>query len=633
VAYETRKVKEGVILPNILDKIERANDIKQIPPEELEQLAWEIRRFLLKNISKTGGHLASNLGCVELTMALHLCLNFPEDKLVWDVGHQSYTHKILTGRKAGFSTLRKYEGMSGFPKRKESDCDAFLVGHSSTSISAALGMACARDLMGADNKVFAVIGDGALSGGMAYEALNNAAHLKSNLVIVLNDNNMSISENVGGMSNYLAGMRTDEGYRQLKDGVETALRSVPKIGNSLADQIKRSKDSIKRLVIPGMLFEDMGITYLGPVDGHNIEQLLKAFQNAMRMDKAVLVHVLTKKGKGYKRAEKNPALYHGVDPFEVKTGVVKKEGAKTYTNVFGETCLKLSQKDEKVCLICAAMPSGTGLMEYRNTYPERFFDVGIAEEHGVTFAAGLAASGMKPIVAIYSTFLQRAYDQILHDVCIDRLPVTFAIDRGGLVGSDGETHQGMFDLSYLSTMPNMVVMAPKNKEELKEMLTFATEYDGPIAVRYPRGAVYEGLSEFSEELLLGKSEVLYQGSKVALVAVGSMVETAALVREKLKGYGIEATLVNARFVKPLDEELFLSLADSHSLFVTMEENVKTGGFGERCAELLMERGKTPPAFLNVSLPDAFVEHGSVEVLKQKFKLDADSIVERILHER
>jgi 1-deoxy-D-xylulose-5-phosphate synthase len=549
------------------------------------------------------------------------------------VGHQSYTHKILTGRKAGFSTLRKYEGMSGFPKRKESDCDAFLVGHSSTSISAALGMACARDLMGADNKVFAVIGDGALSGGMAYEALNNAAHLKSNLVIVLNDNNMSISENVGGMSNYLAGMRTDEGYRQLKDGVETALRSVPKIGNSLADQIKRSKDSIKRLVIPGMLFEDMGITYLGPVDGHNIEQLLKAFQNAMRMDKAVLVHVLTKKGKGYKRAEKNPALYHGVDPFEVKTGVVKKEGAKTYTNVFGETCLKLSQKDEKVCLICAAMPSGTGLMEYRNTYPERFFDVGIAEEHGVTFAAGLAASGMKPIVAIYSTFLQRAYDQILHDVCIDRLPVTFAIDRGGLVGSDGETHQGMFDLSYLSTMPNMVVMAPKNKEELKEMLTFATEYDGPIAVRYPRGAVYEGLSEFSEELLLGKSEVLYQGSKVALVAVGSMVETAALVREKLKGYGIEATLVNARFVKPLDEELFLSLADSHSLFVTMEENVKTGGFGERCAELLMERGKTPPAFLNVSLPDAFVEHGSVEVLKQKFKLDADSIVERILHER
>jgi 1-deoxy-D-xylulose-5-phosphate synthase len=566
-------------------------------------------------------------------MAVHLCLNFPEDKLVWDVGHQSYTHKILTGRKAGFSTLRKYEGMSGFPKRKESDCDAFLVGHSSTSISAALGMACARDLMGADNKVFAVIGDGALSGGMAYEALNNAAHLKSNLVIVLNDNNMSISENVGGMSNYLAGMRTDEGYRQLKDGVETALRSVPKIGNSLADQIKRSKDSIKRLVIPGMLFEDMGITYLGPVDGHNIEQLLKAFQNAMRMDKAVLVHVLTKKGKGYKRAEKNPALYHGVDPFEVKTGVVKKEGAKTYTNVFGETCLKLSQKDEKVCLICAAMPSGTGLMEYRNTYPERFFDVGIAEEHGVTFAAGLAASGMKPIVAIYSTFLQRAYDQILHDVCIDRLPVTFAIDRGGLVGSDGETHQGMFDLSYLSTMPNMVVMAPKNKEELKEMLTFATEYDGPIAVRYPRGAVYEGLSEFSEELLLGKSEVLYQGSKVALVAVGSMVETAALVREKLKGYGIEATLVNARFVKPLDEELFLSLADSHSLFVTMEENVKTGGFGERCAELLMERGKTPPAFLNVSLPDAFVEHGSVEVLKQKFKLDADSIVERILHER
>lgn len=619
-------------MPNILDKIEKANDIKKLPLEEMDQLAWEIRRFLLEHISKTGGHLASNLGCVELTIALHRCLNFPEDKLVWDVGHQAYTHKILTGRKAGFETLRQYEGMSGFPKTKESSCDSFVVGHSSTSISAALGMAVARDVKGEKNKVFAVIGDGALSGGMAYEALNNAARLRSNLVIVLNDNNMSITENVGGMANYLADIRTDEGYQHLKDGVESALRSLPKIGDKLADRIKKSKDSIKRLVVPGMLFEDMGLTYLGPIDGHNVDQMVKAFHNARRMNEAVIVHVVTKKGKGYSHAEKNPSLYHGVEPFEVKSGVSKKGTGESYTKIFGDICVRMAKDNPKVAVVCAAMPSGTGLMNYRREFPQRFFDVGIAEEHAVTFAAGMAVSGLRPIVAIYSTFLQRAYDQILHDVCIDNLPVTFALDRGGLVGSDGETHQGVFDLSYLTSIPNMVVMAPKNKNELVDMMYFAVAYDGPTAIRYPRGAAWEGLPEFAQRIALGKSELLYEGKEILLIAAGSMVETAVRVREKLTLIGVQPTVVNARFIKPLDRDLLLSLADNHSIIVTMEENVKTGGFGEQVAQLLLEEGKRQQ-FINVSLPDTFAEQGEVPILKKKFGLDADSIVERILTKR
>lgn len=620
-------------MPNILDKIEKANDIKNIPKEELEQLAWEIRQFLLDRVSKTGGHLASNLGCVELTIALHRCLTFPEDKLVWDVGHQSYTHKILTGRKDGFDTLRQFEGMSGFPKRKESSCDAFLVGHSSTSISAALGMAAARDIKGEKNKVFAVIGDGAMSGGMAFEALNNAARLKSNLVIVINDNNMSITENVGGMANYLSDIRTDEGYRHLKDGVESALRSVPRIGNQLAERIKRSKDSLKRLVVPGMLFEDMGLTYLGPIDGHNIEQMINTFQNAKRMNEAVIVHVITQKGRGYRHAEKNPSLYHGVEPFEVKNGVGKRGKTETYTKIFGEVCVRMAKDNPKIAVVCAAMPSGTGLMEYRKEFPSRYFDVGIAEEHAVTFAAGLAASGLRPIVAIYSTFLQRAYDQILHDVCIDRLPVTFALDRGGLVGSDGETHQGVFDLSYLSHIPNLVVMAPKNRDELVDMMYFSVAYDGPTAIRYPRGAAYEGLAEFNQRIVLGKSEIIYEGTEVALLAVGSMVETAEKVRDKLRFMGVDPTLVNVRFVKPIDRELIAAMADRHRIIVTMEENVKRGGFGEQVADFLLEQDKTENEFINISLPDTFIEHGSVEILKKKFGLDADSIAERIMDRR
>lgn len=620
-------------MPNILDKIEKANDIKNIPKEELEQLAWEIRQFLLDRVSKTGGHLASNLGCVELTIALHRCLTFPEDKLVWDVGHQSYTHKILTGRKDGFDTLRQFEGMSGFPKRKESSCDAFLVGHSSTSISAALGMAAARDIKGEKNKVFAVIGDGAMSGGMAFEALNNAARLKSNLVIVINDNNMSITENVGGMANYLSDIRTDEGYRHLKDGVESALRSVPRIGNQLAERIKRSKDSLKRLVVPGMLFEDMGLTYLGPIDGHNIEQMINTFQNAKRMNEAVIVHVITQKGRGYRHAEKNPSLYHGVEPFEVKNGVGKRGKTETYTKIFGEVCVRMAKDNPKIAVVCAAMPSGTGLMEYRKEFPSRYFDVGIAEEHAVTFAAGLAASGLRPIVAIYSTFLQRAYDQILHDVCIDRLPVTFALDRGGLVGSDGETHQGVFDLSYLSHIPNLVVMAPKNRDELVDMMYFSVAYDGPTAIRYPRGAAYEGLAEFNQRIVLGKSEIIYEGTEVALLAVGSMVETAEKVRDKLRFMGVDPTLVNVRFVKPIDRELIAAMADRHRIIVTIEENVKRGGFGEQVADFLLEQDKTENEFINISLPDTFIEHGSVEILKKKFGLDADSIAERIMDRR
>lgn len=618
-------------MPKILDQIQGPNDIKKIKPKELEQLAVEIRKFLIEKVSKTGGHLASNLGTVELTIALHLVLDFPDDKLVWDVGHQAYTHKILTGRKKGFDTLRQYQGMSGFPKRKESDCDAFDVGHSSTSISAALGLARARDIKGNDNKVVAVIGDGALSGGMAYEALNNAARLDSNMVIVLNDNNMSITENVGGMANYLGKIRTGSKYRNLKDGVENVIRSVPCVGNRVADKVKRSKDSLKRLFIPGMLFEDMGLTYIGPIDGHNIEQMRKAFLSAFRANEAVIVHVVTKKGKGYSFAEKKPSVYHGVEPFYVRTGENKtKEKAITYTQVFGKKLIELAKEQESIAAVCAAMPSGTGLMQYRKLFPERYYDVGIAEEHAVTFAAGMAAGGMHPVVAIYSTFLQRAYDQILHDVCIESLPVTFAIDRAGIVGSDGETHQGVFDLSYLCSMPNMTVMAPKNGTELEEMLSFSVKQDMPIAIRYPRGKINNRLEAFAKPIEYGKSETLYSGEKIALIAVGSMVETACDVREKLKSHGIHATVVNMRFVKPMDTERLEELTKSHSVFVTMEENVEQGGFGQKVAAYLQTIKRNDIALVNCSIRDQFIQHGNVEILKKTLGLDADSITERIL---
>lgn len=614
----------------LLEKIKKANDIKNVDPSEYKALANEIRHFLVNKISKTGGHLASNLGVVELTMALHLFLDFPEDKLIWDVGHQSYTHKILTGRIQEFDTLREFKGLSGFPKRNESDCDPCDTGHSSTSISVALGMAVARDIEKKNNKVVAVIGDGALSGGMAYEALNNAARLKSNLMIVLNDNNMSISENVGGMALYLGKIRTNSRYQGFKVDVENVLSKMP-IGEKIADKLRRSKDSIKRLMIPGMLFEDMGLTYIGPIDGHNMEQMQKAFDTASKLKEAVIVHVVTKKGKGYPKAEKNPSRFHGVEPFVVKTGENRnQEKTETYTNVYSDTLVELAKNREDIVAITAAMPSGTGLVAFRDAYPERFFDVGIAEEHAVSFATGLALEKCKPFVTIYSTFLQRAYDQILHDACINNASVVFAIDRAGIVGKDGETHQGIFDLSFLSNIPNMTVIAPKNRREFQEMLSYCAEFNGPIAIRYPRGKVYDGLAEFQSVIACGKSEWIYKEEEIALFAVGSMVKTAVEVRDILKRQGYNVSLVNARFVKPMDTDMVDTLAKNHKLIVCMEENVKRGGFGEHVTAYLMETQQTNVKVLNISIPDEFVEHGSVTELYKSLGLDVDSVVERIL---
>ncbi len=613
----------------VLEKINQVNDIKKIPPEEYEQLAEEIRQFLITKISQTGGHLASNLGVVELTMALHLCFDFPKDKVVWDVGHQSYTHKLLTGRKSGFDELRKYGGMSGFPKRKESDCDCFDTGHSSTSISAGIGLVAARDLRGGDEHVISVIGDGALTGGMAYEALNNASRLKKNFIIILNDNNMSIAENVGGMSEYLNGLRTNEVYTNFKSGVEQSLNRIPG-GNHLANQLKKTKSGLKQLFIPGMFFEDMGVTYLGPVDGHDIDKLQEVLKKAKRVKGAVLVHVLTKKGKGYVPAERHPARFHGAEPFDIETGLPKNKRKKAnYQDVFSTCMVKLGQRNEKVVAITAAMPDGTGLKRFKNIYPERFFDVGIAEEHAVTFAAGLAAGGMRPIFAVYSSFLQRAYDQVLHDVCIQNLPVVFAIDRAGLVGSDGETHQGIFDLSYLSSIPNMHIMAPKNKWELSDMLKFAVEFDGPIALRYPRGEAYDGLREFRHPIVYGKSEILYEEEDIALLAVGSMVKTAEVVRHRLKEIGYSCTLVNARFVKPIDTDVVKELAKDHRLIVTMEENVRSGGYGEKVRDYVQEQ-EIPVHVLTIALPDEYVEHGNVALLYEEVGIDAESVTKRII---
>lgn len=612
----------------LLDRIEKENDIKQIAKEDYDALAQEIREFLIEKISETGGHLGSNLGAVELTMALHLALTLPEDKIIWDVGHQSYTHKLLTGRRDGFATLRKYHGMSGFPKRKESECDCFDTGHSSTSVSAGLGMVKARDLRGEKNTIVSVIGDGSLTGGMAYEALNNASQLETNYIIVLNDNNMSISENVGGISTYLNNVRTATGYLDLKEGVYKALKGTSR-GESVIAKIRRLKNGVKQLVIPGMFFEEMGITYLGPVDGHDVNALIRVIGEAKRVKGAVLVHVVTEKGKGYAPAQRHPARFHGAEPFEIESGLPKNpRNTSNYTDVFSTVMCKLGQREENVVAITAAMPDGTGLKRFRNMYPDRFFDVGIAEEHAVTFAAGLAAGGMRPVVAIYSSFLQRAYDQILHDVCLQNLPVVFAIDRAGLVGADGETHQGIFDLSYLSSIPGMTVMAPKNKWELSDMMKFAVHFDGPIAVRYPRGEAYAGLSEYRAPVVYGESEWIYEESEVALLAVGSMVKTAEQVRDRLKAAGHACSLVNVRFVKPADEKMIRKAAAGHRLIVTMEENVASGGYGERVRACLAD-AESGTRLYTVTLPDAYVEHGNTELLKRELSLDADSIFEKI----
>ena len=613
----------------VLDQIQKENDIKKLSDEELEELRVELREFLIQNIAKTGGHLASNLGVVELTMALHLTFTLPQDKIIWDVGHQSYTHKILTGRKEAFATLRQFGGISGFPKGSESASDSFDTGHSSTSISAGLGLAKAREITGEDYSVVSVIGDGALTGGMAFEGLNNASDMKTNFIIVLNDNNMSISENVGGMNRYLSNFRTADAYMDLKLNVMNSLNRIPVYGERMVKRIRNAKSGIKQLLVPGMYFEEMGIIYLGPVDGSDIKAMCKAFSEAKRVRGPVLVHVITKKGDGYLPAEQHPARFHGTEPFDIKTGEPLTRRTKpNYTDVFSAVMKKLGEREPQLVAITAAMADGTGLTRFARLYPNRFFDVGIAEGHGVTFAAGLAKAGLVPVVAVYSSFLQRAYDQILHDVCQQKLHVVFAVDRAGLVGSDGATHQGIFDLSYLSSIPGLTVMAPKNRWELSDMLRFAIRFDGPIAVRYPRGEAYDGLREFRAPIETGRSEMIYEESQIALFALGSMVSIAEKVRAVLKEQGYSVTLVNARFAAPLDEACIRRLADTHELIVTMEENVASGGLGEHVAAFVC-REQLPVQLLAVSVPDQFVEHGSVGELYEMLGLDAASVAERI----
>lgn len=613
----------------MLEKIQKPNDIKKIPADQLPALAEEIREFIIESLSKTGGHLASNLGVVELTIAMHRVFDLPKDKLIWDVGHQSYTHKILTGRKDGFETLRREGGISGFPKRSESDCDVFDTGHSSTSISAGVGYVRARELKKENYSVVSIIGDGALTGGMAYEALNNATSLKSNFIIVLNDNEMSITENVGGMSSYLSGLRTASAYTDFKMDVTKALNRIPGIGPGMVDAMRKTKSSIKQIIIPGMLFEDMGLTYLGPVDGHNIPQLIKTFQEAKRFEGPILVHVLTQKGRGYEPAMRHPARFHGAGPFDVKTGLPVGKSNPTYTDVFSTVMRKMGDRRKDVAAVTAAMMTGVGLKRFFNMFPDRCFDVGIAEEHAVTFAAALSLGGITPVVAIYSSFLQRAYDQIMHDVCMQNLHVVFAIDRAGLVGYDGETHHGIFDLSYLGSMPNMTILAPKNLWELSDMIKFAVDYDGPIAVRYPRGEAYTGLKEFRAPICLGKSEVIHEGSRVALLAVGSMVKMAEEVQKQLKErMDMDAALVNARFVKPIDEELLRSFADTYELVVTLEENVKDGGFGERVLAFAEEED-LPFGVEIIALPDRFIPHGSVSYQMKQVGFTPEDICGRI----
>ena len=612
----------------ILDMINKENDIKNVPSEDLPKLASEIREFLIDHVSRTGGHLASNLGTVELTMAMHLSFELPEDKLVWDVGHQSYTHKILTGRKNEFDTLRQYGGMSGFPKRRESDCDSFDTGHSSTSISAGLGYVKARDLSGGDNYVVSIIGDGALTGGLALEALNNAAENDSNFIIVLNDNNMSISPNVGAISTMLTSIRGDNAYRDINENVKSSLKKIPVYGDKIVSQIHRTKSGIKQLLLPGMKFEDMGITYLGPVDGHDINKLCKMFRIAKKMNSSVIIHVITEKGRGYEPARLRPDKFHGVGPFDVATGKTLATPKTTYTDVFSRKICDMASKDSRIVAITASMASGTGLARFQKRFPLRFFDVGIAEEHAVTFAAGLAAGGYKPYFAVYSSFLQRGFDEILHDVCIQQLPVVFMIDRAGIVGSDGETHQGIFDYSYLNIIPGMTVMAPKNRLELMDMMEFANGFDGPIAIRYPRGAVSDTLKEYKEEIRYGRAEVIYRGNGTAIMTIGASIEEGVKVYNKLKERGENPTLINARFENPVDEVLIGELAADHDKLLTIEENIGAGGFGMNVLRIVNEGGYDIKV-VNASLPDAYMTHGSVAKLKEMSSFTPDDIIKKL----
>lgn len=612
----------------ILDNISNPDDLRKLSREELVALAAELRQEIIAVVSKNGGHLAPSLGVVDLTIALHYAFDTPKDRVIWDVGHQAYAHKLLTGRRERFHTLRQHGGISGFPKREESPYDQFDVGHASTSISAALGMIAARDIKGEDHRVIAVIGDGSISAGLAFEGLNQAGHLKKNLVVVLNDNEMSISPNVGALSAYLNRLMTGNFYTRLRLETKSFLQGIPKIGVSMFNLAKKTEESLKGLMAPGLLFEELGFQYVGPIDGHRIDHLLDTFNNIKDFTWPVLVHVVTKKGKGCEFAENDPARYHGTPAFDLCTGkpVSKKESVLSYTEVFGQTMVKLAEDNNRIVAISAAMPDGTGLDTFAAKYPDRFFDVGIAEPHGITFACGLAAEGLHPVAAIYSTFMQRAYDQIVHDLCLQNLPVTLALDRAGLVGEDGPTHHGVFDLAYLRHLPNMVIMAPQDENELQHMIKTAVEYAGPTAVRYPRGTgVGVPMDQELKALEVGKAEALREGSDLVILAVGTMVHPSLEAADRLKAEGISAAVVNARFVKPLDEELILQAARKTGRVVTVEEHALAGGFGSAVLECLESNGLAGIKAHRIGLPDAFIEHGSQKILRQKYGLDADGI--------
>ncbi len=616
---------------SILDRISKPNDIKELNKREYDDLAAEIREFLVDRVSEKGGHLASNLGAVELTMALHLCMNFPEDKLIFDVGHQAYTHKILTGRRNEFDHLRELGGMSGFPKTKESETDSFNTGHSSTSISAAMGYAVARDMRGGKEKVACVIGDGSLTGGMAYEALNCLSQHRTGCVIILNDNEMSIDKNVGGLSKYLNSIRVGTAYNELKEGVESSLLST-KVGTKVAKTIKHSKDTIKQFLVPGMFFEELGLTYVGPIDGHDVEALVSTIKSAFKLNKPIIIHVKTKKGKGYALAEKHPDYFHGVAPFDKETGKLKtKKETSTYTDMFGRHMVELGAKYDNLTAISAAMSIGTGLNRFSEAYPNRFFDVGIAEQHAVTFAAGMAAAGMIPVVAIYSSFLQRAYDQILHDVCLQNLHVVFCIDRSGLVGQDGETHQGIYDVSYLSHLPNMTVLAPKNRVELIRMMDYAMELDGPVAIKYPRGSASKELMDVDTPIKYGKSEVIYKGEDIAIYSCGHMMAEALKLYNMLLEAGKKPTLINARFVNVIDEKLLVDVTSNHSTIVTLEENVSTGGFGQMLMARLADMDQANKVVhIDASIKTGKVEQGTIKELRHMLGIDAESVYDKVM---
>ncbi len=625
--------KEGNVVSSLLSRVNSPKDLKSMSTAELESLAEEIREFILHNVGATGGHLAPSLGVVELTLALHSILNAPYDKVVWDVGHQAYVHKILTGRKDAFHTLRQYQGISGFPRREESAYDAFGVGHASTSISGALGMAAARDVMGEKYTVAAVIGDGSLTGGQAFEALNQAGHIKANLMVILNDNEMSIAKNVGGMAHYLSKLRTTPTYSRVKNDIDYLLRRIPAIGDSVAKTAERLKDSLRYLLVAGGFFEELGLTYVGPINGHDIATLQSVLLNVKKMQGPVLVHVITQKGKGYGPAEQSADKYHGIGPFCVETGsVLKCSSTPTYTGVFGQTLLELARQDPKIVAITAAMPEGTGLKAFAQQYPKRFFDVGIAEAHAVTFAAGMATQGLKPVVAVYSSFLQRGYDQIFHDVCLQKLPVVFAIDRAGIVGEDGPTHHGVFDFAYLRHIPGMTLMAPRHENELRHMLKTAVEFNGPVALRYPRG---EGAGVVLDKELIclktGQAEMLSQGKDVALLGIGDRVNAALQAADILQKQGVHATVINARFVKPLDEGMLRKVCREIGMLVTIEDHVLQGGFGSAVGEYLHTHGWGNVKLLQLGLPDQFVEHGPRKLLLDKYGLSAEKIAEQTLH--